>query len=83
MAWGIRFSLYRKNTLPFGDVNHGNGLLRVGKEALFNQFLESNKTAWAGMIPDLRGFYRDKLGDLKLLMQSKPSTPDAHSPVTP
>jgi hypothetical protein len=78
-AFRVPDSIYRKNTLPFGDVNHGNGLLRVGKDALFNQFLESNKSAWSAMIPDLSGFYRDKLGDLKLLMRSKSSTPDAGS----
>ena len=82
-AFRVPDAIYRKNTLPFGEVNHGNGLLRVGKDALFNQFLESNKTAWAGMIPDLRGFYRDKLGDLKLLMKSKSSTTDTGTPRTP
>lgn len=66
-------AIYRKNTLPFGEVNHGNGVLRDGKTAFFDKFLQSNMTAWSGMIPDLRGFYRNKVGDLKLLFTKKPA----------
>jgi hypothetical protein len=83
-AFRVPDAIYSKNTLPFGDVNHGNGVLREGKDDLFNQFLDSNKTAWAGMIPDLRGFYRNKMGDLKLLFLKKPSDTqsrsDTHNP---
>ena len=83
-AFRVPDAVYRKNTLPFGDVNHGNGILRDGKDDLFNQFLESNKSAWSGMIPNLKGFYRDKMGDLKLLFIKKPSAPqsrsDTHNP---
>jgi hypothetical protein len=63
--------VYGKNTLPFGEVNHGNGILRAGRIAFFDKFLESNKDAWSRMIPDLRGFYRNKMGDLKLLFNKK------------
>jgi hypothetical protein len=70
-AFRVPEAIYRKNTLPFGEVNHGNGLLRDGNEALFNKFLQSNMSSWSGMIPDLRGFYRNRMGDLKLLFTKK------------
>jgi hypothetical protein len=72
-AFRVPEDIYRKNTLPFGEVNHGNGVLRTGKSAFFDKFLQSNMTAWKGMIPDLKGFYRDRVGDLKLLFTKKPS----------
>ena len=62
---------YRKVTLPFGEVNHGNGLLREGKEASFDRFLHASMPSWSQMIPGLKGFYRDKMGDLKLLISKK------------
>jgi hypothetical protein len=62
---------YRKRTLPFGEVNHGNGTLRNGNEAFFNNFLKQSMSDWYGKIPDLRGFYRNKMGDLKLLLSRK------------
>jgi len=70
-AFRVPDAIYRKNTLPFGEVNHGNGVLRDDNEAYFNKFLQSNMTAWSGMIPDLKGFYRDKMGGLKLLFTKK------------
>jgi hypothetical protein len=73
-AFRVPDAIYRKNTLPFGEVNHGNGVLRDGNDAYFDKFLQSNMKAWSSMIPDLRGFYRDKVGDLKLLMSKKPSS---------
>jgi hypothetical protein len=70
-AFRVPDDIYSKNTLPFDEVNHGNGLLRHGKGAFFEKFLQSNMTAWSQMIPDLRGFYRDKVGGLKLLFTKK------------
>lgn len=72
-AFRVPDAIYRKNTLPFGVVNHGNGVVRDGKTAFFDKFLQSNMEAWSGMIPDLRGFYRDRVGDLKLLFTKKPA----------
>jgi hypothetical protein len=66
---------YRKKTLPFDEVNHGNGALRIGNEAFFNKFLQSNRESWSKIMPDLRGFYRNKMGDLKLLLTKKPGQP--------
>lgn len=59
---------YRKVTLPFGEVNHGNGVLREGNGAVFDSFLSSTMSGWAPKMPDLKGFYRDRVGDLKLLL---------------
>jgi hypothetical protein len=67
-------AVYRKNTLPFLEVNHGNGVLRKANQAYFDKFLQSNMKAWSAMMPDLRGFYRDKVGDLKLLISKKPAS---------
>jgi hypothetical protein len=72
-AFRVPDAIYRKNTLPFGVVNHGNGVVRDGKTAFFDKFLQSNMDAWSGMIPNLRGFYRDRVGDLKLLFTKKPA----------
>jgi len=66
--------IYRKETLPFGEVNHGNGVVREGKNAFFDKFLNSNMAAWSQMIPDLRGFYRNRVGNLKLLFSKKSVT---------
>jgi len=71
-AFRVPESSYLKNTLPFGAVNHANGSLREGDGAFFEKFLHSNLAAWSEMIPDLRGFYRDRVGDLKLLFTKKP-----------
>jgi len=72
-AFRVPDAIYRKNTLPFGEVNHGNGVLRNGNEAFLDSFLATNKTAWSRMLPDLRGFYRNGVGDLKLLLSKKPT----------
>lgn len=69
----IPYAQYCKRTLPFGEVNHGNGTLRIANEAFFNKFLQTNMDSWSRMIPDLRGFYRNKMGDLKLLFSKKPA----------
>jgi len=57
---------YRKNTLPFNVVNHSSGALRHDRLNIFDHFLNDTMHAWAGMIPNLRGFYRDGAGQLKL-----------------
>lgn len=57
---------YRKNTLPFDVVNHSSGTLRHGRLGSFDHFLNDTMHAWQGMIPNLRGFYRDGAGELKL-----------------
>lgn len=57
---------YRKNTLPFDVVNHSSGTLRHGRLGSFDHFLNDTMHAWQVMIPNLRGFYRDGAGELKL-----------------
>lgn len=59
--------IYRKNTLPFEAVNTRSGSVRMDRHLQFDHFLSSTMKAWSGMIPDLRGFYRDPVGDLKLI----------------
>ena len=58
--------VYKKNTLPFDAVNHSSGDLRKDKINSFDHFLSKTMEAWTGMIPNLRGFYRDGMGALKL-----------------
>ena len=60
-------SEYRKNTLPFAAVNNSSGELRRDRINSFDHFLSSTMVAWAGMIPNLRGFYRDSMGQLALI----------------
>ena len=67
-------SIYKKNTLPFNVVNHSSGVLRKDKEGTFDQVLSGTMKAWNGIIPDLRGFYRDGMGDLNLDIPSKLET---------
>ncbi len=61
---------YRKNTLPFDVVNHSSGTLRHGRLGSFDHFLNNTMHAWHGMIPNLRGFHRDGMGELKLDLSS-------------
>ena len=58
--------IYRKNTLPFNVVNTSSGHLRRENLGTFDQFLNGTMKAWKGMIPGLRGFYRDSMGELNL-----------------
>ena len=62
----VPVDVYRKNTLPFDAVNHSSGDLRKDKISTFDHFLSKTMDAWTGMIPNLRGFYRDGMGALKL-----------------
>jgi hypothetical protein len=57
---------YRMNTLPFDAVNHNSGALRSDRISTFDHFLSTTQDAWNGVIPNLRGFYRDGMGALKL-----------------
>ena len=57
---------YRKATLPFNEVNTANGKLRDDQTLKHDKFLSDTMMKWSEMIPGLRGFYRDKDGELKL-----------------
>ena len=58
---------YNKVTLPFNEVNGSNGVLREDRNLNHEKFLDKTMMNWSQMMPDLRGFYRDKAGNLKLL----------------
>lgn len=62
---------YAKVTLPFNEVNTNSGILREDRNMNHAKFLNDTMMTWSQMIPDLRGFYRDKKGDLQLLTSSK------------
>jgi len=64
---------YAKVTLPFNEVNTSSGILREDRNMNHAKFLNDTMMTWSQMMPDLRGFYRDKAGDLKLLTSSKSS----------
>lgn len=70
---------YRKVTLPFRDVYTAAGTLREDRIAKDGSFLSRTMAPTVSKIPDLRGFYRDRMGDLKLLFShvpgNKPATP--------
>jgi len=61
---------YRKRTLPFDEVNNHAGRLRLDRIFSNDQFLAATRMNWNNTIPDLRGFYRNKMGDLELLIPS-------------
>ncbi|MEI6323338.1 MAG: hypothetical protein WCP60_09570 [bacterium] len=63
----ISDAAYSKVTLPFNEVNGKNGKLLDDRNMNHAKFLEKTMMNWSQMIPDLRGFYRNKMGDLKLL----------------
>ncbi len=58
---------YSKVTLPFLSVNTIKGRLREEKSIAHDKFLSDTMMSWASMMPDLRGFYRSKSGELNLL----------------
>jgi len=72
---------YKKITLPFNVVNNSSGELRRDRINSFDHFLSKTKDAWSGIIPDLRGFYRDSMGQLALItpeaLKKKPHAPAA------
>jgi hypothetical protein len=61
---------YAKVTLSFREVNRSNGLLRSDRSKSLDRFLENSGMNWNSMIPDLRGFYRNSMGQLELLTPS-------------
>lgn len=62
---------YAKVTLPFNEVNTSSGKLRDDRNMNHEKFLSDTMMTWSQVMPDLRGFYRDKIGNLKLLTASK------------
>lgn len=58
---------YRKVTLPFREVNKSNGGLRREQQMKHEKFLTDTLMSLGGTVPELRGFYRDRAGVLKLL----------------
>ena len=58
---------YSKVTLPFNEVNGSNGVLREDRNINHEKFLDKTMMSWSQIMPDLRGFYRDKNGNLQLL----------------
>ena len=69
---GARLSCkeYAKVTLPFREVNHSNGFVRSDRSASLDAFLQKSGMNWNAKIPDLRGFYRNSMGQLELLVPS-------------
>ena len=69
---------YKRVTLPFLTVNTIKGMLREEKASAHDKFLSDTMMSWASMMPDLRGFYRTKSGELNLLTipsQTNPTIP--------
>ena len=66
---------YFKQTLPFNEVNTSSGKLRDDRNMNHSKFLNDTMMNWSLMNPDLRGFYRDKMGGLKLLTSHDPTKP--------
>jgi len=61
---------YRKLTLPFDEVNTKSGRLREDRSLSHNKYFSSAMASWNGIMPELRGFYRDAKGQFKLLTSS-------------
>lgn len=61
---------YAKVTVPFDDVNSKAGRLRTDQLGKFSRFLASSSWRMKASLPDLEGFYRNKMGNLKLLVPS-------------
>lgn len=73
---------YRKVTLPFHEVNTSNGTLRPDRALMNDQFLDPATKRWKGLVSGLKGFYRDRMGDLKLIKTS-PVSQASPAPVKP
>jgi hypothetical protein len=73
---------YRKVTLPFHEVNTSSGTLRPDRALMHDQFLYPTTKGWKGLVTDLKGFYRDRMGELKLITVPPvpASSPSPHSP---
>ncbi len=77
---------YQKVTLPFEEVNNKSGKLRKDQLAQQEKFLADAMMSWHEKAPDLRGFYRNKMGQLSLLISqgnSKKAPPVASSTSAP
>lgn len=61
---------YGKVTLPFDEVNKRSGRVRLDRISFNDQFLRATRMNWNSTIPELRGFYRNRMGDLELLIPS-------------
>jgi len=61
---------YKMVTLPFDEVNTKSGKLRTDRGLSHNKFFSSAMSSWNGIMPELRGFYRDAKGHFKLLTSS-------------
>jgi hypothetical protein len=70
----ISDAAYLKQTLPFTEVNTSSGKLRDDRNMNHQKFLDETMMNWSMLTPDLRGFYRDKMGDLKLLLSKDTGT---------
>lgn len=58
---------YRKLTLPFHEVNTASGQLREDQAMKHDVFLSQTATKWTSLVSNLKGFYRDRMGELKLI----------------
>lgn len=70
---------YKSSTLPFKEVNQTSGIVRKDRMNSFDHFLNQTQDEWAGIIPNLRGFYRDGMGALKLDTSSRVDKPKTTS----
>ena len=58
---------YAKVTKPFNEVNAGNGKLRRKLVEENQNWLAGTLQALTGVVPEVRGFYRDKSGTFRLV----------------
>lgn len=65
---------YAKLTVPFDQINTTAGLLRSNQLLNNAKFLATTPWRLSYELPDLEGFYRDKMGKLKLLLPSLGTT---------
>jgi hypothetical protein len=61
---------YAKVTVPFHEVNTAAGKLRTDRLRQNEAFLATTPWKFSSVMPDLQGFYRDGMGQLKLLIPS-------------
>lgn len=66
---------YAKVTVPFDQVNTKSGRLRQDQLHNCAKFLASSEWRLNASLPDLQGFYRDKMGSLKLLLPHAATSP--------
>lgn len=61
---------YAKVTVPFDQINTSAGMLRNNQLLNNSKFLAASQWRLNAKLPDFEGFYRDKMGELKLLIPS-------------